>query len=82
MRTINVFLILTISLLVSCDLGQSDISWSKHFIKLTEGVKNLPIKKIAIAAAEDDNVLEAMKIAKDEGIADSILIGDEKKSKN
>ena len=81
MRTINVFIILTISLLVSCDLDQSDISWSKHFVKLTEGVKNLPMKKIAVAAAEDDNVLEAVKIAKDEGIADSILVGDEKKIK-
>jgi len=81
MREINVFIFLTISLLVSCDLDQSDISWSKHFIKLTEGVKNLPMKKIAVAAAEDDNVLEAVKIAKDEGIADSILVGDEKKIK-
>jgi len=79
MREINIFIILTISLLISCDLDQSDISWSKHFIKLTEGVKNLPMKKIAVAAAEDDNVLEAVKIAKDEGIADSILVGDEKK---
>ena len=79
MRTINVFRILAISLLVSCDLDQSDTSWSKYFIKLTEGVKNLPMKKIAVAAAEDDNVLEAVKIAKDQGIADSILVGDEKK---
>ena len=81
MRTINVFIVLTILLLVSCDLDQSDISWSKHFVKLTEGVKNLPMKTIAVAAAEDDNVLEAVKIAKDEGIADSILVGDEKKIK-
>ena len=81
MKAINVFLILTLFLLIYCDLDQSDISWSKHFIKLTEGVKNLPKKKIAVAAAEDDNVLEAIKIAKDEGIADSILVGDEKKIK-
>lgn len=81
MRTINVFIILTISFLVSCDLDQSDTSWSKYFVKLTQDVKNLPMKKIAVAAAEDDNVLEAVKIAKDEGIADSILVGDEKKIK-
>jgi phosphate butyryltransferase len=39
------------------------------------------MKKIAVAAAEDDNVLEAVKIAKDQGIADSVLVGDEKKIK-
>ena len=37
------------------------------------------MKKIAVAAAEDDFVLEALKIAKDEGIAESILVGDETK---
>ena len=77
----NVFIIISIALLVSCDLDQSDISWSKHFFKLTAGVKNLPMKKIAVAAAEDDNVLKAIKIAKQEGIADSILVGDEDKIK-
>ena len=75
----NAFLLLTFLILVSCDLDQSDTSWSKHFHKLIEGVKNLPPKKISVAAAEDSNVLEALKIAKDEGIADSILVGDEKK---
>ena len=73
------FLLLTSLILVSCDLDQSDTSWSKHFHKLIAGVKNLPTKKISVAAAEDSNVLEALKIAKDEGIADSILVGDEKK---
>ena len=76
---INVFLVLTILFLSSCDLDQSDTSWSKHFHKLIEGVKNLPMKKIAVAAAEDDFVLEALKIAKEEGLAESILVGDEKK---
>ena len=37
------------------------------------------MKKIAVAAAEDDFVLEAIKIAKEEGLAESILVGDEKK---
>jgi phosphate butyryltransferase len=76
---INVFLFLTVLLLISCDLDQTDTSWSKHFHKLIEGVKNLPMKKIAVAAAEDDFVLEAIKIAKEEGLAESILVGDEKK---
>ena len=76
---INVFLLLTFLLFVSCDLDQSDTSWSKHFHKLIAGVKNLPMKKISVAAAEDDAVLEALKIAKEEGLADSILVGDEKK---
>ena len=67
---INVFLVLTILFLSSCDLDQSDTSWSKHFHKLIEGVKNLPMKKIAVAAAEDDFVLEALKIAKEEGLAE------------
>ena len=76
---INVLLLLTFILFVSCDLDQSDTSWSKHFHKLIAGVKNLPMKKISVAAAEDDAVLEAIKIAKEEGLADSILVGDEKK---
>ena len=73
------FLLLISLIVVSCDLDQSDTSWSKHFHKLIAGVKNLPTKKISVAAAEDSNVLEALKIAKDDGIADSILVGDEKK---
>ena len=76
---INAFLLITLLFFISCDLDQSDTSWSKHFHKLISGVKKLPMKKIAVAAAEDDFVLEALKIAKDEGIAESILVGDEKK---
>ena len=76
---INFFIILAITILIQCDLDQSDTSWSKHFHKLIEGVKHLPMKKISVAAAEDDNVLEAIKIAKEQGLADSILVGDEKK---
>ena len=76
---LNVLILLTISLIVSCDLDQSDTSWSKHFHKLIAGVKTLPMKKIAVAAAEDEYVLESIKIAKEQGLADSILVGDEKK---
>ena len=76
---LNVLILLTISLIVSCDLDQSDTSWSKHFHKLIAGVKTLPMKKIAVAAAEDEYVLESIKVAKEQGLADSILVGDEKK---
>ena len=34
---------------------------------------------MAVAAAEDEYVLEAVKVAKEQGLADSILVGDEKK---
>ena len=79
MKFLNVLILLSISFLVSCDLDQSDTSWSKHFHKLIAGVKNLPMKKISVAAAEDEYVLESIKIAKEQGLADSILVGDEKK---
>ena len=79
MKFINILILLSISFLVSCDLDQSDTSWSKHFHKLIAGVKNLPMKKISVAAAEDEYVLESIKIAKEQGLADSILVGDEKK---
>ena len=76
---LNVFLFSLLLIFVISDLDQSDTSWSKHFHKLIENVKNLPTKKMAVAAAEDEYVLESVKIAKEEGLAESILVGDEKK---
>ena len=76
---LNVFLFSLLLIFVVSDLDQSDTSWSKHFHKLIENVKNLPTKKMAVAAAEDEYVLESVKIAKEEGLAESILVGDEKK---
>ena len=76
---LNVFLFSFLLIFVISDLDQSDTSWSKHFHKLIENVKNLPTKKMAVAAAEDEYVLESVKIAKEEGLAESILVGDEKK---
>ena len=76
---LNVFLFSILLIFVVSDLDQSDTSWSKHFHKLIENVKNLPTKKMAVAAAEDEYVLESVKIAKEEGLAESILVGDEKK---
>ena len=54
-------------------------SWSKHFSKIFSEIKKLPMKKISVAAAEDSNVIEAINIAKEKGIADAILVGNEKK---
>lgn len=51
----------------------------KTFNELLEQVKSLPMKKVAVACAQDDAVLEAVKAAKDMGIADAILVGDEAK---
>ena len=76
---LNVFLFSLLLIFVISDLDQSDTSWSKHFHKLIENVKTLPTKKMAVAAAEDEYVLESVKIAKEEGLAESILVGDEKK---
>ena len=77
--SINVCLLSLLIILVTSDLDQSDTTWSKHFNKIIENVKQLPTKKMAVAAAEDEYVLEAVKVAKEQGLADSILVGDEKK---
>ncbi|MCI5955333.1 MAG: phosphate butyryltransferase [Lachnospiraceae bacterium] len=42
-------------------------------------VKNYSMKKIAVAAAQDSAVLEAVREAKAQGIADAVLVGDEAK---
>ena len=77
MRTIlNVFIFSLLIIFITSDLDQSDTSWSKHFHKLIQDVKNLPTKKMAVAAAEDEYVLESVKIAKEQGLAESILVGD------
>ena len=49
---------------------------SKHFDDIIAQVKSIPMKKLAVAAAEDDNVLEAVRKARREGIANAILVGD------
>jgi len=50
---------------------------SKSFADLIKKVSELDKKKVAVAAAQDTNVLEAVKAAKERGIADAILVGDE-----
>ena len=37
------------------------------------------LKKLAVAVAQDEPVLEAVKEAKEKGIADAILVGDKEK---
>jgi phosphate butyryltransferase len=53
----------------------------KTFDDLIARLKDMPMKKIAVACAQDSNVLEAVKAAKDRGIANAILVGDEAKIK-
>ena len=52
---------------------------SKSFDDLLKQVADCPKKTVAVACAHDDAVLEAVKAAKERGIADAILVGDESK---
>lgn len=54
---------------------------SKTFDELISQVKEIPMKKVAVAVAQDSAVLEAVRAAKDRKIADAILVGDETKIK-
>lgn len=49
---------------------------AKNFDEILAQVKSCPKKKVSVAVAQDENVLEAVMVAKKEGIADSILVGD------
>ncbi|MCR4650130.1 MAG: phosphate butyryltransferase [Lachnospiraceae bacterium] len=50
---------------------------SKTFDELLSQVNECPIKKLSVAVAQDKAVLEAVKMAKERKIAESILVGDE-----
>lgn len=50
---------------------------SKTFDELISKVKEIPMKKVSVAVAQDSAVLEAVRAAKDRQIADAILVGDE-----
>ena len=54
---------------------------SKGFDDLLKKVSTCDKKKVAVAVAEDAPVLEAVQAAKEKGIADAILVGDEAKIK-
>ncbi|MGL5353586.1 MAG: phosphate butyryltransferase [Clostridium sp.] len=52
---------------------------SKNFDDLLLKLENCKKKKVAVAVAQDEPVLEAIKEAKEKNIADAILVGDEAK---
>lgn len=54
---------------------------SKTFDDLISKVKEIPMKKVSVAVAQDSAVLEAVRAAKDRKIADAILVGSEAKIK-
>ena len=49
---------------------------SKSFDELVAKAAAVEKKKVSVAVAQDDEVLLAVKAAKEKGIADSILVGD------
>lgn len=49
---------------------------AKSFNDILEQVNQCSTKKVAVAVAQDEAVLEAVKAAKERGIAESILVGD------
>ena len=51
----------------------------KRFDEIAEKVKKSGMKKVAVSVAQDEAVLEAVRAAKERGIADAILVGDEAK---
>ena len=54
---------------------------SKGFDDLLKKVSTCSKKKVAVAVAQDAPVLEAVLAAKEQNIADAILVGDEAKIK-
>lgn len=60
--------------------GQKGISDMKQgFDDIVAKVKECGMKTVAVSVAQDSAVLEAVKEAKERGIADAILVGDEAK---
>ena len=79
MKSILIISLFLLSLSISEKDFDENATWSTHFTKIFEEVKKIPMKKISVAAAEDSNVLEAVNIARERGIADAILVGNEEK---
>lgn len=48
----------------------------KSFNEVLERVKSSKMKKVAVAVAQDKPVLEAVRDAKENGLADAVLVGD------
>jgi len=53
----------------------------KSFEEILKKVKSREMKKVAVAVAQDEPVLEAIRDAKSQGIADAILVGDKEEIK-
>ena len=51
----------------------------KNFEELFSQLEAISTKKLAVAVAQDEPVLEAVSLAKDRGIVDAILVGDKEK---
>lgn len=51
----------------------------KNLQEVLEKAKNQETKKVAVAVAQDKPVLEAIRDAKEQGIAEAILVGDKEK---
>ena len=52
---------------------------SKNFEDLFSRLKEIPTKKVAVAVAQDEPVLEAIKKASELNVAKAILVGDKEK---
>ena len=52
---------------------------SKNFDDLFSRLKEIETKKVAVAVAQDEPVLEAVKEANEKGIANAVLVGDKEK---
>ena len=50
----------------------------KKLSEIVAAVKDYPVKRVAVAAAEDLMVLEAVKAATQASVATAVLVGDEK----
>ncbi len=49
---------------------------SKNFDDILAKLKTAETKKMSVAVAQDTHVLEAVKVAKERGIVEPILVGD------
>ena len=52
------------------------ITMSKNFDDILAKLKTADIKKMSVAVAQDTHVLEAVRVAKERGIVEPILVGD------
>lgn len=54
---------------------------SKNFEQLFSRLKEVKVKTVSVAVAQDEPVLEAVKVAHEKGFVKAILVGDEKQIK-